>query len=271
MKPADFQRIVLDHYRAYGRHDLPWRLPRPDGSFDPYAVLVSELMLQQTQVQRVIPKFMAFMTTFPTVAQLGTAPLAEVLTAWQGLGYNRRAKFLHQAAKKILADYGGEVPASAAELITLPGIGPNTAGAILAYAYDQPAVFIETNVRTVYIHHFFADERAVADAQVLQAVRTTLPAEEGRVWYWALMDYGTHLKQTLGNLSRASTAYTKQSPFEGSRRQIRGHVLRLLAVAPHQLKGLQKEIADERLTTVLEDLEAEGFIMLDGLRYRLRA
>lgn len=268
---AAFQKTVWRYWRAHGRHDLPWRQPRLGGGFDPYAVLVSELMLQQTQVPRVLPKFAQFMRRFPTLAVLAEAPLAEVLRAWSGLGYNRRAKFLWQAARQIVREHGGRVPRTARELVRLPGIGPNTAGATLAYAFNQPAVYIETNVRSVFIHHFFAGDNAVSDARLKPLVAATRPAGQAREWYWALMDYGTWVKQQFGNVSRRSAAYAKQSAFQGSRRQIRGQVLRCLGAGPCAAPALAKQIPDERLAGVLADLEQEGFIQKDGLQYYLAA
>lgn len=158
------QETVWKYYHQHGRHDLPWRLPEPDGSFDPYKILVSEIMLQQTQVPRVLPKFTEFLTKFPTGQELAEASLGEVLAAWSGLGYNRRAKFLWQAAQKVVRDFGGELPHTFEALESLPGIGKNTAGAVAAYAYNQPAIFLETNIRTIFIHHFFRDADLVPDS-----------------------------------------------------------------------------------------------------------
>ena len=291
---TDFQSVVRNYYVAYGRHDMPWRQPKADGSFDPYKILVSELMLQQTQVNRAMPKYHQFLELFPTVEALASSSLSVVLTAWSGLGYNRRAKFLHQAAKKLVNDYGGTFPQDIAELVTLPGVGKNTAGAILAYAFNQPVVFIETNIRTVYIRHFFYDQAGIADSEILPLVAATLPQARGkraarddefisspgamrktvglshyRTWYWSLMDYGAHLKQTTGNLNKLSMHYSRQSRFEGSRRQVRGQVIRTLTLAPYDLSALQRLIPDERLAAVLADLQAEGLIRQDGTRYTL--
>lgn len=276
-----FQQTVWRYYHDYGRHDLPWRQSLSGSSFDPYAIAVSELMLQQTQVGRVIPKFEAFIAQFPTVTALADASLAEVLTAWSGLGYNRRAKFLWQLAGMVRDRHAGVFPRTLPELVALPGIGPNTAGAIMAYAFNQPVVYIETNIRTVYIHHFFADEPKVPDALIAACVGQTLPlstsdddAQSGltyREWYWALMDYGTHLKQTVGNAARTSAQYVRQSKFEGSRRQIRGQVVRLLTTRSYTLEDLSQIIADERLQSVLADLVQEGFVSVHGNQYSLRA
>lgn len=272
MEPSDiltFQQTVWQYYKDNGRHDLPWRQPEPHGAHDPYKVVVSELMLQQTQVPRVVPKFATFMQAFPSFNILANAPLAEVLRVWSGLGYNRRAKFLRQSAQIVAEQYGGKLPDNRTDLVALAGIGFHTAGAILAYAYNQPAVFIETNIRTVFIHHFFADQEKVTDAALLPLIEQTLPEGKVREWYWALMDYGTYLKQSVGNASRASTTYTKQSAFQGSRRQVRGQVVRVLGEGRQTLAGLQKVIADKRLAGVLEDLANEGFIEKVNGRYRL--
>lgn len=271
MRPsiASFQRLVAGYYEQHGRHDLPWRIPEPSGEFDPYKILVSELMLQQTQVGRVIPKFQAFTVAYPSIRALAGAPLGDVLAQWSGLGYNRRAKFLWQTAGQVTQRHAGELPTDVSRLTALPGIGPNTAGAILAYAFNRPAAFIETNIRTVFIHHFFAGEAQVQDALLLPLVEASLHRKEPRQWYWALMDYGTYLKQTVGNVSRASAAYTKQSTFSGSRRQIRGKVLRDLTAAPLTWGELQTRIQDERLASVLSELKQEGFISQRGALYRL--
>jgi A/G-specific adenine glycosylase len=263
-----FEKVVWNYYRAHGRHDLPWRQFESDGSIDPYKVLVSELMLQQTQVPRVIPKFLEFIITFPTFRALAAVPLAEVLKAWSGLGYNRRAKFLWQTAQVVTRDYNGKLPDNQAELVRLPGIGPNTAGALLAYAYNKPVVFIETNIRTVFIHHFFAGQEQVRDADIADAVAKAVP-DNPREWYWALMDYGTYLKQTVGNLNTSSAHYSKQSAFHGSRRQIRGQVLRVLGTKSHTMAELHALVGDERLTGVLDDLLTEELIQKTGRYYKL--
>jgi len=273
MEPIDiepFQKVVWDYYKANGRHDLPWRLPIVKGTFDPYFIVVSELMLQQTQVSRVIPKFEAFIASYPSFATLARAPLSDVLVLWSGLGYNRRAKFLWQLAQSVVTNHSGELPDNRKQLEQLPGIGPNTAGAVLAYAYNSPVVFIETNIRTVYIHHFFRDQKAIPDTLLLPIVEATLPVDRSREWYWALMDYGTYLKRSVGNVSRASASYTKQSAFNGSRRQVRGRVIRLLGDQPYTYEQLVAAITDERLPDVLNDLIKEGLIEQIAGQYQLR-
>lgn len=265
---TNFTDTVWTYYHDYGR-DLPWRHSTQSDAFDPYLILVSEIMLQQTQVQRVIHKYQEFLALFPTVASLAEAPLADVLRAWQGLGYNRRAKFLWQAAQTVVQQYNGVFPSDQNSLVGLPGVGVNTAGAILAYAFNKPVVFIETNIRTVFIHHFFTDRDDVHDKELLPLIADTLDQHNPREWYWALMDYGSYLKATIGNVSRSSKHYAKQSKFEGSKRQIRGQVLHLLSGDSQSLEQLSVAIADSRLGTVLDDLEREGLIDCNANVYRL--
>ena len=275
----EFVTGVWDYYARHGRYELPWRLPLPDGSFDPYRILVSEVMLQQTQVGRVIDKYHQFLDRFPAVQVLAQASLGEVLMVWQGLGYNRRAKFLWQAAQMVVNDFGGRFPHGRQELIRLPGVGLNTAGAMLAYAYDEPVVFIETNIRSVFIHHFFAGQTDVPDKSIAELGQAALPVAlagggGARQWYWALMDYGTFIKQQHGNTARASKSYARQSPFAGSRRQVRGAVIRQLTlVGEATADDLASMVADRRLVEVLQDLVGEGMVAEAGpagsKRYRL--
>lgn len=229
--------------------------------------MVSEIMLQQTQAERVIPKYHQFLQMFPDVGALARAPLRDVLHVWQGLGYNRRAKFLWEAAKEITQR--GGFPCTIATLIELPGIGINTAGAIMAYAYNQPVIFIETNVRTVYIYHFFEGAEQVTDKDIADLVENTIDHHTPREFYWAVMDYGTHLKKQHGNISRLSSTYKKQSAFHGSKRQIRGAVIRMLTEKPHTLTELEVAISDDRLDEVIGDLLAEKLIQNTDDSYHL--
>jgi A/G-specific adenine glycosylase len=254
----NFLETLWDYYAQSGRGSLPWRQPESDGSFNPYKILVSELMLQQTQVARVIPKYHAFLTRFADESALARADLGEVLQEWQGLGYNRRAKFLWQAAQNVASQ--GTFPDTVSGLVALPGIGVNTAGAIMAYAYNQPVVFIETNVRTVYIHHFFADETDVSDKAITQLVQQTVDHDNPREFYWALMDYGSNLKATVGNLNKVSRHYAKQSKFEGSRRQVRGKIIRILSDKAYSSEELKQAVNDVRYDEVVAALLDEGMI-----------
>ena len=264
-----FRQTVYRYYREHGRHDLPWRHPELDGSFDPYKILVSEVMLQQTQAPRVIPKYDSFLRRFPTAQIIAESSLGDVLIAWQGLGYNRRAKYIWQAAQQIMGDYGGIFPRMKDELMRIPGIGPNTAGAVLAYAFNEPVVFIETNIRTVFIHHFFPDRNRVPDKSIAVQVELTLDTCDPRSWYWALMDYGAYLKQTIGNLSRVSDSYAKQSMFSGSLRQLRGKILRELANGPMEEARFLAKLDDPRAEAVFLQLRAEGLVRHTGGTYML--
>ncbi|MFN3692898.1 MAG: A/G-specific adenine glycosylase [Candidatus Paceibacteria bacterium] len=262
-----FVQTVLEFYEVGGRHGLPWRQTK-----DPYRILVSEVMLQQTQVDRVIPKYNEFLKAFPTISALAEAPLGAVLGHWQGLGYNRRAKMLHECAKVVVRDFGGKLPKDETKLRTLPGIGPYTARAVLAFAFGIAEPLIETNVRTVYIHHFFADETDVTDAMLLPYIKRTLPLDNPRAWYYALMDYGSHLKRTVGNNITKSKHYTKQSTFKGSDRQIRGAIIKLLATG-NKLSYLklktQLPFDEVRLAAQLERLIEEGMVIKTSRLYQL--
>ncbi len=251
MTTDDFQALIHQKGRELYR-SMPWR-DQPTL----YYVLVSELMLQQTQVARVLTKFREFTAEFPDVQSLAAAELTEVLRAWQGLGYNRRARYLHQTAHAIAT---GAPVTTLDDLVALPGIGVNTAGAIMNYAYQVPTPFIETNIRTVYLNHFFAGQEAVADRDILTVVEQTMDRANSRQWFWALMDYGSELKaQGKGKLS-ASRHYTKQSQFTGSLRQMRGEILRRY-VGGQPLTEITAELQDDpRFTAALDGLRRDGLI-----------
>lgn len=222
-KAGAFAKKVLTYYKRHGRHHLPWRK-----TTDPYRILVSEIMLQQTQVERVIPKYQAFIRKFPTCRSLSKASLSEVLIMWQGLGYNRRAKMLQHAAKHCVVEHHGAIPRARESLLKLPGVGSYTASAVRVFAYNEPDTLIETNIRSAYIHHFFSDVKLVPDEKILSLIRIPR-ATEPRVWYAALMDYGSHIKKTYPNPSRRSATYVRQSPFKGSNREVRGALLKRIA------------------------------------------
>ncbi len=267
----DFQTFVL----AKGRESfrvMPWR-----NIDDAYGVLVSEVMLQQTQVARVTDKWLAWMKRFPTVDALAVADTAEVLRLWQGLGYNRRALNLQRAAQVCAETYGGKLPKTVEELQALPGIGPATAAGVMAFAYDAPGVYLETNVRTVFIYSFFPHEAKVADKQLIPLVKAACPDEGVRQWYYALLDYGAELKATFGRVDPAkrSTGYAKQSKFEGSHRQKRAAVLRIVLDDPELTSSeifarLQQEerlagrepVAHQEFDEILRELTSEGFFSL---------
>lgn len=256
---------LMTHYRTHGRA-LPWRVPEPDGSFSAYKVLVSEIMLQQTQVARVAPKYLVFLRQFPDIRTLAEAPFSEVLKAWIGLGYNRRAKYLHQAAKTLVSkDRAWKME----DLTSCRGIGANTAAAVLAYSYNLPVLFVETNIRTVLIHHFFAGKASISDKVLQDTLDRAAPWNNGlqlspREFYWAMMDYGAFLKASVGNLNRQSKAYTKQAAFDGSLRQLRGRLIRALSRGPTTRAGLRAQIKDDRLDSVLEALADEELVTIQG-------
>ena len=262
-----FRARVYAHYRRHQRA-LQWRT-----THDPYAILVSEVMLQQTQVARVAHYYPRFLARFPDPATLARAPLRAVLEQWSGLGYNRRALALQRAVQTVVRDHGGSIPADRDALQRLPGVGPATAGALLAFAFERPVVFIETNIRRVYLDQFFPGATTVPDRALLPLVACTLDRAHPRRWYYALMDYGAALGRRRPNPNRRSAHYTRQSVFAGSTRQLRGLVLRLLterrclsgAELRHRCAagGLPGASA-ARLAAVVDALVAERFLQRRG-------
>ena len=255
-----FRRKVLDHYRRAGRV-LPWR--RTD---DPYAILVSEIMLQQTQVDRVIPKYCTFIRRFPSFTALARAPISAVLAAWQGLGYNRRALLLLRCAHEVVRRFGGRLPDDEAVLRTLPGIGPYTAGAVMVFAYRRPAILMETNIRAVFIHEFFPGRDRVSDDELLPLIRLTVDRRDPRRWYDALMDYGSMLKRRYDNPARRSAHYVRPVPFHGSTRQLRGRILRcVLSAAPVSVRTLVRQCGGDvaAVRACVRRMIREGLVAVD--------
>ncbi len=253
----EFQRTIMQHYAAHGRK-LPWR-----DTSSPYRILVSEFMLQQTQVDRVLAKYDQFITRFPDIDSVARALLRDVLAVWQGLGYNRRGANLHRTAQRVVQEFRGTIPDSAEILRTFPGIGPATAGAIEAFAFHRPAVFIETNIRRVFIHFFFPQADRVSDKEILPLVDKALDRTRPRAWYYALMDYGVMLKNTQTNPNRRSALYRKQAPFHDSDRQIRGLIVKILVKHPVlALDELVQSIPTEpgRTMIIIDRLQAEGLV-----------
>jgi A/G-specific adenine glycosylase len=261
-----FRQTIYRHFQEHGRQ-FPWRETR-----DPYRILVSEIMLQQTQVERVVQKYEGFIARFPHFAALVEAPLPEILAAWQGLGYNRRALALKRLAERVVSEFGGNLPESPGVLATLPGIGPGTAGALAVFAFHQPAVFIETNIRRVFLHFFFPQQDSVRDRELLPLVEQTLDRKNPRRWYYALMDYGVWLKKAVANPNRRSAHYVRQSPFANSVRQVRGLILKTLL--EHEVLA-EKAIAEKvgqslgRTRSILAQLAAEGFLSVQGASYAI--
>lgn len=265
MELGDFRETVLGYYREHGR-DLPWRRTR-----DPYRILVSEMMLQQTQVPRVVPKYAEFVDAFPTFEALAAAPLAEVLRVWSGLGYNRRARQLKELAEVVVERHAGKLPSTREELVALPGIGPATAAEVLAFAFGVPVPFIETNIRAVYLHHFFGDECDVSDRELMPLIEATLDRDDPRSWYYALMDYGTQLKRELPNPCRRSKHHAKQGRWEGSSRQARGLVLRALVEGPADADALAESLGMQldRVESALDGLVRDGLLVAEDGRFRV--
>lgn len=258
---CSFRKIIYQYYREHAR-SLLWRK-----THNPYQICVSEIMLQQTQVKRVTRKYRQFITAFPDFVSLAQVPLREILRVWQGLGYNRRALILKEIAEIVVAKYQGSLPRDLETLVRLPGIGQTTASAILAFAFNEPAVFIETNIRAVFIHFFFEDRTDIKDGEIHPLVATTLDRSNPRTWYYALMDYGAMVKRKYRNPGRKSAHYRKQSPFRGSNRQIREMIPRALLQEPHisRLELAQKlEINRERLERGISQLQKEGLIEEQG-------
>lgn len=262
-----FQKTILDWFEKNGRHDLPWRK-----TADPYLILVSEIMLQQTQVERVKEKYAEFLEHFATHRKLAKASPADVLRVWKGLGYNRRALFLQKAAQKINTDFKGHFPDSVEEMETLPGVGPYTARAVSVFAFNNPEVFIETNIRRVFLHFFFFGKEKISDAELFPFIKKALYKKNPRLWYNALMDYGALALSDIPNPNKRSKHYVKQSRFEGSRRYARAKILDfLLKNKSASLPRLQEFFQTDQhldayierpvLLSILKDLSQEGFFI----------
>ncbi len=263
MTENQFRKTIWEYYTS-NKRSFPWRKTR-----DPYKILVSEVMLQQTQALRVAPKYKSFLKKFPTTRVLAKAELSDVLKEWQGLGYNRRALYLKHCAEKIESDFNGKFPKDFKILCSLPGIGLATAGDIMAFAWNIPVVVIETNIRSVFIYFFFNDKKKIHDKDILPLIEKTLDMKNPREWYWALFDYGAYLKQT-GNPSRRSAHHTRQSKFEGSFRQKRSLILRMILQKPRTEKEMLKASGYNRavIAKILKDLETEKLIKkTDGVYY----
>ncbi|MDQ7787985.1 MAG: hypothetical protein RDU01_10280 [Thermodesulfovibrionales bacterium] len=264
---AVFRKTVYAYYHGNMR-SLPWRKTR-----DPYHILVSEVMLQQTQVERVIGKYLQFIKTFPDFSSLAQASLSDVLNTWQGLGYNRRAIALKAIAGIVIEKYKGKLPELPEELAKLPGIGKYTSAAISAFAFHRQAVFIETNIRRVFLHFFFPERENVRDSEILMLIEKTMDRENPGEWYYALMDYGVMLKKSYENPNRRSAHYRKQDPFHGSNRQARGKILKLVL---EKREITQEEITaelaapSERTGNALKQLVQEGFLKKRGKRYSIQ-
>ena len=270
-----FQTRVLKWYAA-NKRDLPWRQ-----TDDPYHILVSEVMLQQTQVDRVIPKYQAFLAAFPTIEHLAAAKTSNVISLWSGLGYNRRAVYLQKAAQEIVAR-GGNVPDAEEALQQLSGVGVYTSRAVLCFAFHRDVPVIDTNIRRVFSRYFFEGKGSVEeiDARVARSV----PRGNGTAWNNALMDFGSILCTAaapacgvcpvnstcaackVGNQERYLRIASPQKKFKDSRRQYRGMVLRMLKDAPEQgivVQMLQQGMKKSKkfIDSIIDELEKDSLVV----------
>lgn len=265
---AEFRSGILDFYQRWGR-TFPWR-----ESGDAYHILVSEVMLQQTQTSRVLAKYELFLSRWPTLEDLAGATLLDLLTVWKGLGYNRRALYLHQSAKAS-ERWRWRLPSDERQLRMLPGVGKATAAALMAFAFGKPSIYLETNIRRVIIHCFFADQTNITDGQVEVVLSSLLDGiDDYRRWYYALMDYGVLLKHLLPNPNRRSAHYSRQSAFENSNRQIRGLLIHALTEGgPKDAAAIGATLGKfsyERVHSCLKALAEEGFVEERGGVYAIK-
>ena len=255
MTTKQFQRHILSWYRK-NRRDLPFRTSirwdkgnphypkKLDRGLTPYHILVSEIMLQQTQIPRVLEKFPEFMETFPDWRTLARADTQKLFTVWQGMGYWRRALYLRECANEVAHSYGGTLPKDPEVLMTLPGIGPYTSHAISCFAYQNPDAFIDTNIRRVFISFFFPNKSEVSDKEILAIAQEAVWVPNPREWHYALMDYGSIVLGNTRTLNKQSRHYSRQSKFEGSFRSYRAEVIRYLT----QNKNATLGVLDKHLS-----------------------
>ncbi len=263
-----FRTLVYSFYRKHARDDLPWR-----NTDNPYEILVSEIMLQQTQIERVLHKYPLFLSKYPDFPSLARVRLRSLYKVWQGMGYNRRALALREIARTVVKPpYHGTLPSDTDTLMRLPHVGQSTAGALLAFAFNKPSVFIETNIRRVFIHFFFREQERIEDRDIIPLIEKTLDRKDPRNWYYALMDYGSALRNLKDNPNLKSTQYKKQSTFAGSNRQIRGKILSLISKQQYlPLKDLsgQLNVPHDKIVKVVDQLREEGFIKKKGRYIRM--
>lgn len=259
----------INTFYAKHKRDFPWRY-----TDNPYRIVVSEIMLQQTQTFRVEPKYKQFIAHFPSFAALAQANQKDVFLHWQGLGYNRRALYLHQFAQWIIDNHNGKLPSDPVLLQTQKGIGHATARSICTFAFNIPTVFIETNIRAVFLHEFFCGQENIHDKQLVPLIEATVDTNDPRSWYYALMDYGVFLKATLPNPSTQSKHYTKQNAFEGSTRQIRSTILKELLVSQYTEQELINNVIKKHThalqkdsTAILKKMVSESLIKYNNGYY----
>jgi A/G-specific adenine glycosylase len=262
-----FRSSILDFYAKHGRR-FSWR-----ETSDPYHILLSEVMLQQTQTSRVEPKYELFLSLWPDFASLAKAPLDELLFHWKGLGYNRRALNLRKSAL-LTEQWGWTIPADEDAIASLPGVGKATTAALLAFSFQKQSIYLETNIRRVLLTCFYPEAEQVKDKELEQLLALLVSEiEDVKSWYYALMDYGVLLKALLPNANTRSAHYTRQSVFENSNRQIRGQLIHLLsdtgAKDIQQIAAILSRFDEERIYSCLNDLQKEGFVQKSDGVYRI--
>ncbi len=238
LTPQKFRSLVHGFYAESGR-DFPWRK-----TSDPYRILVSEIMLQQTQTSRVEERYPEFLRAFPTVCDLANARQADVLALWQGMGYYRRARNLHKAAEMVCNEFGGAIPREYESIRLLPGVGDYTAAAVTAFAFNKPAAMIETNIRAVYLYAWHPNRRDVTDKELLSLIERTMDRKRPREWFYGLMDFGVALKRARPRIHERSKHHVKQSRFEGSDRQLAARILKAIVAAesPISMRAIQQAL-----------------------------
>ena len=272
-KSNEFQKTVWRWYRQ-NAPVLPWRKTK-----NPYHIFLSEVMLQQTQIPRVLIKYPQFLKLFPTIKALAKAPLRRVLSVWHGMGYNRRGLYLLQSAQQIMQKHNGIIPKDVSALDALPGIGPYCARAIACFAYGTCEPFIETNIRRVIIHEFFPRKNKVTDMEICNVLQKIQPSKHKREWYWALMDYGREALKGVPNANQKSKHYKKQSRFEGSPRYVRAKIISYLlenkkATEEELFLSLKNDrhldaISQEDIARTMTILQKEELIKKSGLFFRI--
>ena len=276
-KKKHFNQMLFRWHKAHYR-EMAWRNTR-----NPYRILVSEVMLQQTQVERVREKYAEFLKQFPSVHILAKAQLGDVIRAWSGLGYNRRAKYLHECVKEVLLNHQGKFPNDMTTLMTLPGIGLSTAGALQAFAFGEDEPMIDTNIRRILTRTFFSpkmsrlrlDMVGVSDKELYVFAKSLIPKGKGREWNYAMLDLGATLctarhHSKLCPLAKlhgpvSDFVYKKpQKKFANSDRFYRGRILSQLLISPHTSESLQEVLALEQglLHLILTKLAKEHLIVV---------
>lgn len=273
MTTLQFQKTILGWYKI-NKRSLPWRRTK-----NPYKILVSEMMLQQTQISRVLPKYKEFLKEFPSLKALAKAPKSKLLKTWHGLGYWRRALYLQETAKIIEKEYQGKFPKDPKVLETLPGIGPYTARALACFAFNGKEAFIDTNIRRIYLHFFFPRKNVVSDKQILTVAQKAVLKNNPREWHYALFDYGAEVLKDK-TINKRSKHYAKQSIFEGSFRSFRTKAVQFLLKqrgnkSTHKTLEslLKKELARQKSSysaqEVIESLLRDKLVRKTKIRYYL--